>query len=252
MNDELKKILHTLQPISLQEMESVSLMNRVDSKYVFNIGQLPDLLNDIASYYKILEINNIRNHLYDSLYFDTPDYQMYYRHLYNRLNRYKIRFRKYVNSNGLTFLEIKFKDNKEKTHKKRKQYKDITTHLPDELSDFLIKQTPYSVGKILPTLKIQYYRMTLVSHHFNERVTIDTQLQFDNFEKQFQLNNIVIAEVKRNSYAEHTEFMKLIKKHRIREGGLSKYCTGMAFTNEYLKKNNFLPKLSFFQKINSL
>ncbi|MCX7728033.1 MAG: polyphosphate polymerase domain-containing protein, partial [Bacteroidia bacterium] len=245
-------ILSSFQPISLEEIESVSLMNRVDTKYVFNIKQLPEILLDASANYKILEINNVRQHLYDSMYFDTPDFQMYYKHLYNRLNRHKIRFRKYINSNGLTFLEIKFKNNKEKTFKKRKKYIDIVPYLPEELSEFLIHQTTYSHHQLLPSLKIQYYRITLVNTHLNERVTIDTQLQVDNFKSCYNLENVVIAEVKRSSYTERTPFLNLIRQHKIREGGLSKYCTGMAFTNPNLKKNNFLPKLKLFEKINSL
>lgn len=252
MTDTLSSIIAQFQPISLEEMDAVSFMNRVDSKYVFKLNQLPAILQEAVSNYKILEINSVRHHLYDSLYFDTPDFQLYYKHLYNRLNRHKIRFRKYTSSNGLTFLEIKFKDNKEKTFKKRKKYPDICFSVPSELSDFIGHQTPYSAEQLLPSLRIQYYRMTLVNNNLNERVTIDTHLQFDNTQTQYRLNNIVIAEVKRNSYAEHTEFMNLIKKHHIRENGLSKYCTGMALTYPFVRKNNFLPKLRYFEKLNML
>lgn len=252
MTDALLPIISRFQPISLEEMDAVSLMNRVDSKYVFSIHQLPAILKDAVDNYKILEINSIRQHLYDSLYFDTPDFQLYYKHLYNRLNRHKIRFRKYISSNGLTFLEIKFKDNKEKTYKKRKKYSDICFSIPAELSDFIAHQTNYPADWLLPTLRIRYFRMTLVNINLNERVTIDTHLQFDNLKTQLTLDNMVIAEVKRNSYADHTEFLKLIKHHHIRESGLSKYCTGMAMTYSFLKRNNFLPKLKYFEKINTL
>lgn len=246
------ELLQLFQPISLEEMDKVAFMNRVDTKYVFNSMQLKDILQEASKQYRILEVNSVRQHLYDSLYFDTPDYQMYYWHLYKRLNRYKIRFRKYVNSNGLTFLEIKFKDNKEKTYKKRKQYNDILPYIPNELTNFIETKTPFSAKELLPVLQIRYYRMTLVSNNLNERVTIDTHLSFNNFSTATSFDNIVIAEVKRSNYSDKTTFIKLLKQFGIKEGGLSKYCTGMALNNNLLKKNNFLPILKQFQKINQI
>ncbi|GIV27417.1 MAG: hypothetical protein KatS3mg027_1231 [Bacteroidia bacterium] len=94
--------------------------------------------------------------------------------------------------------------------------------------------------------------MTLVHKDLNERVTIDTQLSFNNFKNAYIFENLVIAEVKRNNYADHTAFLKMLKKHHIREGGLSKYCTGMALTYPDIRKNNFMPKLRYFQKINNI
>lgn len=94
--------------------------------------------------------------------------------------------------------------------------------------------------------------MTLVSNNLNERVTIDTHLSFNNFSTATSFDNIVIAEVKRSNYSDKTTFIKLLKQFGIKEGGLSKYCTGMALNNNLLKKNNFLPILKQFQKINQI
>lgn len=251
-NLQINNILQNFTPIYLDEMEKVTLMDRVDNKFIFSISTLADLLNDCLKEYRILEINNIRNHLYESLYFDTSDYLMYLLHHNQHLNRYKVRFRKYISSNGLTFFEIKFKNNKEKTYKKRKKYNDIQFNIENELKNFLITNTPYQPENLFPSLKIQYYRITLVHQNFHERVTIDTQLSFDNFSHKTDYENIVMVEVKRSNYAINANFFKILKKHNIREGGLSKYCTGIALCNPIIKKNNFLPKLRYFDKINSL
>lgn len=245
-------MLQQFQPISLEEMDKVQLMDRVDTKFVFTFHHLIDILNDSYPEYRILEINDTRNHFYDSLYFDTPHLLMYQIHHNQKLNRHKVRFRTYANSNGLTFFEIKFKDNKEKTYKKRKKCTQINYQISNELNEFLIKHTPYTAMDLQPALKVQYYRITLVHLQFNERVTIDTQLQFDNFYNSYIFENLVVAEVKRSNFAEHTTFLKVLKKHHIREAGLSKYCTGIALTNPSIKKNNFLPKLKYFEKINNL
>jgi len=245
-------LLQMFEPISLEEMDNVKLMDRVDTRFVFHLSKLHDVLQAASREYKILEVNTVRNHLYESLYFDTPDLKMYYSHLYKRLNRYKIRFRKYVNSNGLTFLEIKFKDNKLKTYKKRRQYVDIVPYIPDELAGFIESQTPFRAKELMPVLQIKYYRITLVNNNPPERVTIDTLMCFNNFLREETLENIVVAESKRDRHSEKTPFMIIMKDLKIREGGLSKYCTGMALNNEQLKKNNFLPILKQFQKINQV
>jgi VTC domain. len=247
----INSIINTdFQPVSLDEMKEAELMNRVDTKFVFSANLLPDILNECKKEYKILEVNSIRNHLYDSLYYDTPDFMMYHAHHNQRLNRYKVRFRKYVNSNGLTFFEIKFKNNKEKTLKTRKRFSGEHYVITDSLNEFLRKNSCFNTECLLPVLSIEYYRMTLVHKNNNERVTIDTLLHFKNSENEISFDNIVISEVKRSSYSDHTTFLKLMRKMHIREGGLSKYCTGMALTNPGLKKNNFMPKIRYFQKIN--
>ena len=66
----------------------------------------------------ILQIDGKRKHDYKSLYFDTEDRKFYNDHHNQRVNRYKVRYREYVDS-GLVFLEIKCKNNKGKTIKKR-------------------------------------------------------------------------------------------------------------------------------------
>ena len=76
------------------------------------------LLEKMQAFYKVLEVNGERIQTYRSLYFDTEDRKFYIDHHNSRVNRNKIRFREYVSS-GLTFLEVKLKNNKGKTIKKR-------------------------------------------------------------------------------------------------------------------------------------
>ena len=40
----IKKIIDTFDPISLAEMDEVKLLDRTDTKYMFNIKALPDIL----------------------------------------------------------------------------------------------------------------------------------------------------------------------------------------------------------------
>jgi hypothetical protein len=94
------------EKITLDQMEGVKLMDRIDVKYLIPLHLLPIVLQDAREHYKLLEINNERLCSYETLYYDTEDYQLYHSHQSGRLNRYKVRFRNYVDSN-LSFFEIK-------------------------------------------------------------------------------------------------------------------------------------------------
>jgi len=99
-------------------MESVALMNRTDTKFVFRADRLPDFLNSIKSEYRILNINDKRASKYETLYFDTPDFKLYKEHHRGKASMYKVRHRIYVDSQ-LHYFEIKFKNNKGRTIKNR-------------------------------------------------------------------------------------------------------------------------------------
>ena len=105
-------------PIYLKNMDEVKLMNRSDTKFTFSVRKLPILLEKLVPFYDVLEIKGKRLHSYKSLYFDTDDRKFYNDHHNRRVNRHKIRFREYEDS-GLIFLEVKCKNNKGKTIKKR-------------------------------------------------------------------------------------------------------------------------------------
>jgi hypothetical protein len=250
---ELENMLPSFCPIYLEETEKISLMNRVDTKYVFSLKILPDLLSLCKKNYRALEISGLKNHPYDSLYFDTKDYVLYHEHHRAKLNRYKIRLRTYISGEKKSFLEVKFKDNKEKTFKKRissTPLEETNYFFTEAQSSFIAHQTPLKANEIKPSLKVKYNRITLVHLKMNERVTIDTDLAFSIGNKFIRLDNLVITEVKRNSLAEKTEIMERLKSLRVKEGGLSKYCTGMALIYDDLKKNNFKEKLRAILKIN--
>ena len=96
------------EPITLKEMDSVKLMNRKDTKFIFNEKMLPALLKDLTKNYKILEISKKRESQYKTMYFDTEDFKFYTQHHNGKLNRHKVRYRQYIDVD-LTFLEVKFK-----------------------------------------------------------------------------------------------------------------------------------------------
>ena len=111
--------LNTLSPITLEEMDSIKLMNRIDSKFLTDEAHLLEVLKDAANVgYQVLETAGERINPYNSVYYDTDVLRMFADHHNRRLVRQKVRTREYVTS-GIAFLEIKRKNNKGRTNKKR-------------------------------------------------------------------------------------------------------------------------------------
>jgi hypothetical protein len=102
----------------LEQMDEVSFLQRTDTKYVFHRSRLEDLLNEMHSLFSLLIINDSGIQDYKTVYFDTPNFDMFQQHHNGVRDRFKIRARQYINSN-LFFLEVKTKNNKGVTSKKR-------------------------------------------------------------------------------------------------------------------------------------
>jgi midasin (ATPase involved in ribosome maturation) len=113
----IQSILKGFEPISLAEMDSVALMERTDLKFTLKIEAISELLKLLNKTYKCLEINNCRLSSYQTEYLDDHKNILFTNHQNGKLNRFKIRFRDYIQSK-ITFLEIKFKSNKGVTKKK--------------------------------------------------------------------------------------------------------------------------------------
>ncbi|MGW8314625.1 MAG: VTC domain-containing protein, partial [Bacteroidales bacterium] len=118
IGEEIEHILGNFDPISLDEVSGASLMRRKDSKYILSVTDLPVVLPEIVSEYKVLQIEEYRFHGYVTQYFDTPDLEMYQMHHRGKATRQKVRFRKYGTSD-LHFLEVKTKNARGFTIKNR-------------------------------------------------------------------------------------------------------------------------------------
>lgn len=232
----IAEALQEFKSVSLKELDQVALQDRMDTKYVFTRMQLLDFLKTLKLYYNILEIEGNRMFNYESLYFDTHQFALYNMHYCGRLNRYKVRLRKYVESN-LSFFEIKFKNNKGRTVKSRVRYNDGLQITGDALN-LLNEKSPLAESGLEPKIWVNYVRITLASKDFKERLTLDLNLTFKNNQEEVTHENLVIAEVKQ-SRAGQSAFNRLMKEHHIRRGSISKYCFGIASMFRDLRANNF-------------
>jgi hypothetical protein len=242
-------ILINFDSISLDEMDGVKLMNRIDTKYLLKRSLLGKILYAIINEYFVLSIDGKRCFPYVSLYYDTTEDFMYLSHHNGKLNRYKIRFRKYVDSNN-TFLEVKKKVKGVQTLKKRIEVEDIEPSLSKISKNFIEENTIFEPGNLIPTIYTNFDRITLVNKNFSERVTIDKNLLFrDGPNNSYMLDNVVIIEVKRSIEAKRTFLIDALTRLHVHPSGLSKYCIGRALLHPNLKMNNFKEKLRNLNKL---
>lgn len=249
MPSTIDRALESYSPISLEEMSAVRLMNRIDTKYLTSVGVLGVLLQRLAHEYYVQDTDGMRLFPYHTLYFDTATHKMYMMHLAGKKVRQKIRMRTYENSN-VHFLEIKKKNNKGRTKKKRIPISAMTrTATP--FSDFIEQHSAFTAAELTPHLENNFRRITLVNHQFTERLTIDLNLRFHNLinDATVGLDNMVIIELKRDG-AVPSPALKHFNALRIKASGFSKYCMGMAFTLPELRANRFKERKRYVLKLN--
>lgn len=254
----IRDCLRHYQPISLEQMGSVKLMNRIDTKYVVPMALLPVILKAAQDHYYAQEIDGKRIATYDTLYYDTPTLDMYIRHHDRQLVRQKIRVRQYIDTKQ-TYLEIKRKNNKGRTKKKRisicgfdiqsntvgKSKKDTWT-----VENFISQKSRYTWNELTPHLKTKFHRITLVNKALTERLTIDFDLVWENVitDRCSTYNDLVIVELKRDGHISSlmTQIMLDLRVHPMK---ISKYCIGTVLTTPHLKVNRFKTKLRMIDKL---
>ncbi len=245
--DQIRNALRNFKKVSLPDLDQVKLMNRTDLKFCLPVSQLPSILEEISDHYAVLQIDGETIFHYDNTYFDTNDNQMFICHHNGNGNRFKIRVRQYVESD-INFLEIKHKNNKGRTIKKRVVRTDFhSAFTPDEMN-FIQQVSPYSALQLEPKMKNFFNRFTMVDNHFTERVTVDLKPTFKNQNNEITLNNLVIIEIKQDKASNPAHITNVLRSFKVRGQGFSKYCIGRSLLEENIKKNNFKPLLLKLEK----
>ena len=222
---------------TLAEMNSVSLMKRVDTKFILKESQLLEVLSKLYDDYKILQIDQERLMKYSTLYFDSQNKKCFKDHHNGKLNRYKIRMRKYLVSD-ICFLEIKKKNNLGITNKIRRQIKDFETDLTLDSKEFI---TNSNINNIFlePSLYNNFSRMTFVNKSEAERLTIDVDLSFSFGAKEKKFDKLVVIEIKQEGKRLNTTINRVLKSMSILPTNFSKYCIGISNTLDNIKSNRF-------------
>ena len=234
--------------ISLEELNSVKLLNRKDTKFVFSQSNLKQLLEKLIPFYQILEIDGKRSFMYDNTYFDTDQFLFFVQHHNESRRRFKVRYRQYCETNE-QYFEIKVKDNKNRTIKNRIRSTNRNGDFIEEEKRLISENTGLSPQHLIPKLDIQFSRITLADNNFNERLTIDTNLSVKNGIRSKIFDQLAVSEIKQKKYDPKSDFIQILRNLRIQEMRFSKYCMGMLHVHKKIKYNRFKPKLLRINKI---
>ena len=244
--------LAALAPISLEEMDAIKLMNRIDTKYLTDEGHLVEILRDAAQTgYRVLETAGERLSPYDSVYYDTAGLKMFCDHHNRRLKRQKVRTRHYVLS-GDAFLEIKRKNNKGRTSKKRiaipvAELYGFSGDAP--ACDYLSAKSWFRSDELSPSVETVFSRITLVDPDRTERLTIDTCVRFRNLRtgRDASLRDAVVIELKQDGRVE-SRMKRILLDHRVKPLRISKYCIAVTLTDPCARSGRFKEKVRAIEK----
>lgn len=245
----VERALSRFAPTSLAEMDAVALLNRTDTKFLLTTSRLGALLGALTGEYLVLDIDGTRLHDYQTLYFDTPDFALFRQHRAGRAVRHKVRSRAYLET-GVSFFEVKAKDNRGRTLKHRLRTGALVADLRAPERAFVAAHAPVAPEALEPKLWNDFHRITLVGVRHAERVTIDLGLSFEtDAGRTADLPGIVVAELKQHGIDRDSPFMRQMRAARVQPAAMSKYCVGVAVLHQGVRHNAFKPTLRTLQEL---
>ncbi len=244
----IERVIDKFPKTSLLELQKVSLLRRFDTKYFFHFSRLEDVLNDMQKNYKVLKIKNNIKHQYNTYYYDDKNKSSYIKHHNGKKHREKLRFRNYVES-GECYLEIKTKNNKGQTNKKRIKTKK-QTKLTDSQKQFILNNSDFDPEKMFLENTNSFARYTFTDQKFSHRITIDTDFLFNYKEEKINMPKLVILELKESKGEPVALIKNILKKHNIKKNRISKYCLTTLMLNNKIKVNNFKKLILKLEKFN--
>ncbi len=229
-------------PISLEEVVSeAALQTRVDKKFLLNAVEFTELMDRLGPAFRIMQIKDRRLFNYESVYFDTPDLQMFTAHKQGRRRRYKIRTRTYADT-GLCMFEAKFKGLRGATVKHRIPYdlgdRDIINEQAEAfLTERLATEYHQGMPHLQAVMRSDYVRGTFVNPLDEERLTCDVNLVYSQDGTTIHGPDLFVIETKSTDGRGAAD--AALSAMRIRPVGMSKYCVGIALLHPALAANKW-------------
>ena len=240
--------LAAFRPLGLDDLNArAAMLERLDQKYIVPLARLMPVLHGLRDAFDALEIDGARAFSYRTHYFDDAQARAYHDHHQGRRKRCKVRIRHYEDAD-MTWLEVKLKDNRDVTVKRRLRLPAGQRALDDTCRDFVEAMwrdqygTPFGLD-LHEVLAMRYRRATLVARAGGERMTLDSGLTFwSGLCEAAPENGLVIVETKSargNGLADAA--FRAAHVHPMAR--VSKYCVGLAALNRVTRRNRFLPAL---------
>jgi hypothetical protein len=226
--------LSRLEAVTLAELDTAQLHDRVESKVVMRTDDVAATLLRLHEDYLVMDHENRRIQRYSNTYFDTADLTNYHQHHNQKRCRSKVRYRQYVDSD-LTFFEIKRNVSGRTLKERQGSVPAGTTVWPGDVP-FLTERVPADPDQLSVSLSIEYDRILLVSRDFSERVTIDINPRFRSRGATGEMAGLAIVEFKQPRFDRYSPAMQAIPQRRQM---FSKYCMAIATCDPTLKQNRF-------------
>jgi hypothetical protein len=232
---------------SLAELNArAPLLDRLENKYVVSAAAFGDAMTVLGQDFDVLAIDGETTFTYETVYYDTETLLAYRQHAQGRRRRFKIRCRRYVESD-LYFFEVKLKGSRGRTIKQRMVY-DGTRHGQDTLDDptaaFVRRCVDDTYGqafaeRLSAQLTMRYRRLTLVARDRPERLTADFALEFVGAggARACAPPDTLIIEVKSQDGRGVGD--RVLRSTGARGGTCSKYCVGLNLIRPDMQYNAF-------------
>jgi hypothetical protein len=183
VSSSFERLLAGFEPIALDDLDArAALQRRVDTKYLVCLEELSDLLARLRDDQEVLEMDDRRSFSYESMYFDTRELRCFRDHVRDRLPRFKVRSRLYVDSDECR-LEAKIKLGEDETKKEQieidpRERDHLVSGCEEFLRDALERvPEPPSPDELEPAMTTRFVRATLALANGSERVTCDGSLE---------------------------------------------------------------------------
>jgi hypothetical protein len=242
-------LVDPFRSISLEQLNAkAAMLERLDNKYVVREGVLRQAITELAKHFDILENEGKRDFTYETCYFDDVDHRSYFDHHQGRRKRCKVRVRKYTDAQ-LCFVEVKLKDKRGVTVKKRLKYPldkygmldaNAWAHIRSAYSE--VYGTEFD-RDLKPTVEMRYQRITLVAKQGGERMTIDRNLMFSAGSRRCFIDESTFVVETKSANANGIADKILRRLHQHPTKRCSKYCIAMATLEKVKRHNKFLPAL---------
>lgn len=240
--------LEAFDPIGLDGLNAkAAMLERLDNKYVVPEGGMRAALARFRDGFDVLEIDGRRAFRYDTRYFDDAGRRAYHDHHQGRRKRCKVRIRDYVDA-GFSYLEVKLKDRRDVTVKKRLEVRSGLAELDARCLAFVDECHGALYGvplnrDLAPVLAMSYERITLVAKEGGERMTIDTSLGFEaeGAEREVAPGLFIVETKSARGNGAADAVLRGLHLHPTPR--MSKYCVGLAALGLVERANRFLPAL---------
>jgi hypothetical protein len=230
----LSKVARADLPLDL------NLQTRTDRKYLISSSELEDVIRPASLDLKVVTDGSNLISAYESVYFDTPDFQLHKLAAVGRRRRFKVRTRSYLDSR-LSFFELKIRSSRSQTKKVRIEIpfenrtttpQDQTGWIHEELQVLKLSTPEHFVS----ALKVDFERITLISITEASRITIDSSIQFNGVPA---LNNQDWLIVETKSTGRPSQIDRLLWNSGFRPLRISKYGVGISLLNIDAPRNKW-------------